>query len=61
MDDKTYKTIIDWIFQNHNHHHLLDESDDESYLCDEGNAPFVNSSDLEKFITKIYEEQKKEK
>ena len=53
MNEETYNKIKKWIFDNHEHHHMEDDHDDNSSKCSEGNYPYVNSLFLEKFIDDI--------
>lgn len=53
MDKAIEEKIIKWIFDNHEHHFLKDDQDDNSYVCEEGDYPYVNSIELEKFIKEL--------
>ena len=48
MDDETYNKIIEWIFDNHQHHWAEDEES-----CTDSKYPYVNSIKLEEFIKKL--------
>jgi hypothetical protein len=64
MTEDTKKKILDWIYKNHMHHDGADRSEldlstgkivehHEEYVCSEGDKPYVNSLDLEKFIKEL--------
>ncbi len=63
MDDNTRKKILDWIYDNHMHHEGSDRTEmdidgtvtyhKDEFVCSEGDSPYVNSLDLEKFIKEL--------
>lgn len=68
MTEETRKKIIDWILENHEHHYAAEKwvsqiNDDGSNTpfakqngeseCNDGNYPYVNSMELEKFIKSL--------
>ena len=59
MNDAIFDKIIEWIFTHHNHHWLENDTDDNSFKCDEGDYPYVNSIELEDFIFKLAKKNKK--
>ena len=65
MTEETREKIIKWIFDNHNHHSgaehssmpLVDDAEFEHFedesTCPDGDSPYVNSLELEKFIKEL--------
>ena len=64
MSKEVKRQIIEWIFNNHQHHAgtpgismSLESGDttemDDETICEDGDVPYVNSLELEKFIKSI--------
>ena len=64
MTEETRQKILEWIYNNHEHHEGSDrveldlstgvtKSHMDEYKCPDGNKPYVNSLDLEKFIKEL--------
>lgn len=61
MTEEVREKILQWIFDNHNHHDYEDIprndgsgiSDEKFVDCPESDYPYVNSLDLEKFIKEL--------
>lgn len=54
MDKQTQEVILKWIFDNHQHHSEADLNVDSfQTICDDGDQPYVNSLELEKFILNL--------
>jgi hypothetical protein len=64
MNEKTREKILDWIFDNHQHHEDSDRTSMDLSTgtittikglvkCAEGNSPYVNSMALEQFIKSL--------
>lgn len=64
MDKQAQQAIIKWIFDNHQHHEGSDRTEmnlsdgyvvthKDEYLCQDGDEPYVNSLELEKFILSL--------
>lgn len=64
MTEKTRQDILNWIYSNHEHHEgakntsinletlEITENESES-ACHDGDYPYVNSLELEKFIKEL--------
>ena len=52
------KAIKQWIFDNHQHHAEGGWNDDE-YICQDGDKPYVDSLELEKLIDGLIEKVEK--
>lgn len=58
MDEKTRQKIIQWVFDNHDHHdeatiQEIDGTYSTELVCTDGEYPYVNSLELEKFIKSL--------
>jgi len=49
MNEETKAKILQWILENHEHHDMYDD-DTPACDCYDGQYPYVNSLELEKFI-----------
>ena len=68
ISKKTKDKILNWIFENHEHHHGAYarvfnfetgefENKPNVSKCFEGDSPYVNSKKLEKFIKELPEKE----